>query len=116
MRRFLQRWRRRGWLRRRRIWRGLLPGHSESAVAHLKANGFAIAACVPYGGVDLREAPLTGRLAIALGREGSGLPEGLLQTSDLRLSVPMKGEVDSLNVAVVAGLVLYEAARRRGIL
>jgi len=91
-------------------------GHPESAAAHLKANGFALAACVPHGGVDLREAPWTGRLAIALGREGSGLSEKLLKVSDLRLSVPMKGQVESLNVAVVAALVLYEAARQRGTL
>jgi tRNA G18 (ribose-2'-O)-methylase SpoU len=42
------------------------------------------------------------------------LSKDLLKACDLRLSVPMKGSVDSLNVAVVAGLVLYEAARQRG--
>ena len=51
-----------------------------------------------------------------LGSESGGLPEELLETADLRLSVPMKGGVDSLNVAVVAGLVLYEAARQRGVM
>jgi TrmH family RNA methyltransferase len=89
-------------------------GEPESVGALLKKKGFALAACVPRGGVDIREAALTGPLAIALGSEGSGLSKNLLKACDLRLSVPMKGSVDSLNVAVVAGLVLYEAARRRG--
>jgi TrmH family RNA methyltransferase len=89
-------------------------GEAESIGALLKKNGFRLAACVPRGGVDVREATLTGPLAIALGSEGLGLSKTLLKACDLHLSVPMKGDVDSLNVAVVAGLVLYEAARQRG--
>jgi len=89
-------------------------GEPESLGALLKKKGFSLAACVPRGGVDVREAVLAGPLAIALGSEGSGLSKDLLKACDLRLSVPMKGSVDSLNVAVVAGLVLYEAARQRG--
>jgi TrmH family RNA methyltransferase len=88
-------------------------GEPESVGRLLKKKGFSLAACVPRGGMDIREARLAGPLAIALGSEGSGLSKSLLKACDLRLSVPMKGSVDSLNVAVVAGLVLYEAARQR---
>lgn len=89
-------------------------GQPETAGAAVKRDGFALAASVPRGGVDFRAADLRGRLAIAVGGESSGMSRKLLQASDLRLSVPMKGPIDSLNVAVVAGLLLYEAARQRG--
>ena len=69
-------------------------GEPESVGTLLKRKGFSLAACVPRGGVDIREAALTGPLAIALGSEGSGLSKDLLKACDLRLSVPMKGSVD----------------------
>ncbi len=89
-------------------------GDAQAAFEYLKNKGFSLAACVPRGGVDFRKAKLARPLALVLGSESSGLSRNLLQTCDLHLSVPMKGRIDSLNVAVVAGLVLYEAARQRG--
>ncbi len=91
-------------------------GDANTAIVALKQKGLSLAACVPRGGSDFRSADLKRALALILGSESGGLPEELLEMSDLRLSVPMKGGVDSLNVAVVAGLVLYEAARQRGVM
>lgn len=88
-------------------------GEPGNAVAALRARGFRAVACVPHGGVDYHQAQLTGKLALLLGSEGRGLPPSLLAAADLALSIPMKSPVESLNVAVVAGLVLYEAARQR---
>ena len=51
--------------------------------------------------------------AILLGSEGAGLPEDLLAAGDLRLRIPMTGTAESLNLAVAAGIVLYEAWRQR---
>lgn len=90
-------------------------GQPEEVLVRLKEKHFRIAACVARDGVDYRSAELGGLLALLLGSEGEGLPEPLVQSADLRLSVPMKGAVESLNVAVVAGLVLYESARQRGL-
>jgi TrmH family RNA methyltransferase len=50
-------------------------------------------------------------LAVLLGSEGDGLPEDLLARADLRVAIPMTGTAESLNLAVAAGLVLYEARR-----
>ncbi len=91
-------------------------GDVDTAIVALKRKGFSLVACVPRGGSDFRRADLKSDLALMLGSESGGLPEELLKVSDLRLSVPMKDSVDSLNVAVVAGLVLYEAARQRGVM
>jgi TrmH family RNA methyltransferase len=52
-------------------------------------------------------------LVILLGAEGTGLPEELLRGGDLNLRIPMTGTADSLNLAVAAGICLYEARREQ---
>lgn len=89
-------------------------GEAEAALTHLKGKRFSLAACLPRGGIDFRVADLRPPLALVMGNESSGVPERLLNLSECKISVPMKASVESLNVAVVAGLVLYEAARQRG--
>jgi TrmH family RNA methyltransferase len=50
-------------------------------------------------------------LALLLGAEGAGLPDGVLAAGDLRVRIPMTGTAESLNLAVAAGLLLYQARR-----
>jgi TrmH family RNA methyltransferase len=77
------------------------------------------AADVRLLGTALREAPpyhaadFTGRRAILFGSEGAGLPPELDAVVDERVSIPMSSPVESLNVAVAAGVLLFEAARQR---
>jgi 23S rRNA (guanosine2251-2'-O)-methyltransferase len=59
-------------------------------------------------------ADLTGGVAFVLGAEGSGLRPLVRRTCDALVSIPLRGRVDSLNVSVAAGLLLYEAVRQRG--
>ena len=61
----------------------------------------------------LYEADLTGPLAIVMGREHMGLSAGIARRCDELLSLPMHGEVSSLNVSVATGICLYEALRQR---
>ncbi|MCA1561293.1 MAG: RNA methyltransferase, partial [Acidobacteria bacterium] len=58
-------------------------------------------------------ADLSHPAAILLGGEGRGLPGSLLQLADVRLSIPMRKPVESLNVGVAAALIAYEASRQR---
>jgi tRNA G18 (ribose-2'-O)-methylase SpoU len=59
------------------------------------------------------EADFTHPTAVLLGSEGAGLPADLLDASDTRVSIPMHGNVESLNAAVAAAVLLYEAQRQR---
>ena len=89
-------------------------GTPEETLTTLKTKGFALVACLARGGKDYREADLRGRLAVVVGDESTGLSERILEQSDIRVSIPMRESVESLNVAFAAGLLLYEAARQRG--
>ena len=53
--------------------------------------------------------PLTGACAFLLGGEGPGLPDAVISSADGVITIPMESPVESLNVAVSAGLIIYEA-------
>lgn len=69
----------------------------------------------PRGGENLWEAPLASedRLVLALGAEGPGLSAEVSQRLDRRWTIPASARVESLNVAVAGGIVLFELRRRR---
>jgi TrmH family RNA methyltransferase len=79
----------------------------------LRARGIAIVAAAAEGGEPYDQARLDGPLAILFGNEGSGLPEDTLARADRRVRIPLAGPVESLNVGVAAGILLFEAARQR---
>ncbi|HUQ12164.1 MAG TPA: 23S rRNA (guanosine(2251)-2'-O)-methyltransferase RlmB [Steroidobacteraceae bacterium] len=60
-----------------------------------------------------QEADLAGPLALVMGAEGSGLRQLTRETCDFLVRLPQQGEVESLNVSVATGMLLYEALRQR---
>jgi RNA methyltransferase, TrmH family len=76
-------------------------------------RGITVAATSARAAVSCWDADLDPPVALLLGSEGSGLPEDLLAAADLRVAIPMTGTAESLNLAVAAGLLLYEVPRRR---
>ncbi len=58
---------------------------------------------------------LTWPIVLAFGHEAAGLPDEIEGLMDIRLKIPMSGDVESLNVAVSASVVIYEAARQRAL-
>jgi RNA methyltransferase, TrmH family len=78
-----------------------------------QARGVRVAATVPRGGRSLFDTDLRAGVLLLLGGEGPGLPEATVEGADERITIPMHSPVESLNVAVAAGVLVYEAARQR---
>jgi RNA methyltransferase, TrmH family len=70
-----------------------------------------VAATSARAAMSCWDAPWRLPLALLLGSEGAGLPDDLLREADLRVSIPMTGTAESLNLAVAAGVLLYEVRR-----
>ena len=85
------------------------------AALEARQHGCRVAAAVPRGGTSIFDLGLTGALAVLVGGEGIGLAPHLADQADVRLSIPMVPPVESLNAAVTAALVVYEARRQRGL-
>jgi 23S rRNA (guanosine2251-2'-O)-methyltransferase len=64
---------------------------------------------------SLYETDLTGPLALVMGGEGKGIRRLTAELCDYRVSIPMAGHVESLNVSVATGVCLFEIARQRRI-
>jgi len=82
------------------------------AIEKLKEDGFWI-----YGadmeGEPVYEKDLSGRIALVLGSEGSGISRLLHERCDGIIGIPSSGKIDSLNVSVAAGVLLFEVCRQR---
>ena len=88
-------------------------GDATTVAGVLRANHLQCLAAAPGGAVSFDAIDWRGPVACFVGGEGAGLPEALLQMADRLVSIPMAEPVESLNVAVSAGLLLYEARRQR---
>ena len=75
-------------------------------------RGVSVAAASPRAAVSCWDARWRLPLALLLGSEGTGLPDDLLEAADLQVAIPMTGTAESLNLAVAAGILLYEVRRR----
>ena len=80
----------------------------------LEDRGLARVAAAGRDGVLPAEIDWRRPIALLVGNEGAGLPAGATAAARDRVAVPMRAGVESLNVAVAAGILLYEAARQRG--
>lgn len=82
-------------------------------VRELKRNGTAVYAAHLAGKKNYEQCSYKGAAAFLIGNEGNGLTEALADTADTYVRIPMKGQAESLNAAVAASLLVYEAARQR---
>ena len=94
--------------------RQVATGSTSEVISFLKERkidifGAALQASVPYHTVDY-----TGACAIAVGTEATGLSEEWLENTTRNIVIPMQGEIDSMNVSVAAGILVFEAKRQRG--
>ena len=89
-------------------------GNLNRTLAQLKEAGFWITGLAGEAEQTIAEVDLRGRTVVALGSEGSGLRRLVREGCDHLAAIPMAGHVESLNVSVACGVVLYEAASQRG--
>ncbi len=79
----------------------------------LKENGLKIVAATEKGYENYIKVDYRTPLAIVLGSEEKGISFDLLGLADHKVSIPVKGTVESLNVSVAAGIIMYEALKQR---
>jgi 23S rRNA (guanosine2251-2'-O)-methyltransferase len=88
-------------------------GNVAQALAALKEAGYWVVALAPTGDLSICDLDTSRRLAFVLGSEGRGVREIVRKSSDFVACIPMRGRIESLNVAVAAAVALFEVARRR---
>ena len=81
-------------------------------VDDLKKKGIWFA-CADMDGESMYKVNLTGPIGLVIGSEGEGVSRLIKEKCDYICSVPMKGDIDSLNASVAAGVLMYEIVRQR---
>lgn len=83
-----------------------------NTIDELKEKGMWFV-CADMDGTVMYDVDMTGPLGIVIGNEGDGVSRLVKEKCDFTASIPMKGDIDSLNASVAAGVLAYEALRQR---
>lgn len=83
-----------------------------ATIEQLKEEGLWFV-CADMGGTCMYDLDLRGPIGLVIGNEGSGVSKLVRDKCDFVASIPMKGEIDSLNASVAAGVLAYEIVRQR---
>lgn len=83
-----------------------------STIEDLKKEGIWFV-CADMGGETMYKLKLTGPIGLVIGNEGEGVSRLVREKCDFVASIPMKGDIDSLNASVAAGVLAYEIVRQR---
>ena len=87
-------------------------GNLSKTIQELKKKGIWFA-CADMSGTKMYELDLTGPIGLVVGSEGDGVSKLVKENCDFAASIPMAGEIDSLNASVAAGVLAYEIVRQR---
>jgi len=91
----------------------LLHATEDECFTHLRAGRIQTIAAMPHQASPLHEYGLHYATALVIGAEGPGIPDTLAARCTARVTIPTPGPVESLNAAVAASVLLYEASRQR---
>ena len=83
-----------------------------ATIEDLKKRGIWFV-CADMGGESMYRLNLTGPIGLVIGNEGEGVSRLVKEKCDMIASIPMKGDIDSLNASVAAGVLAYEVVRQR---
>jgi 23S rRNA (guanosine2251-2'-O)-methyltransferase len=84
----------------------------SKTIEDLKKEGMWFV-CADMGGTVMYDCNLTGSIGLVIGNEGSGVSRLVKEKCDFTAAIPMKGDIDSLNASVAAGVLAYEIVRQR---
>lgn len=98
--------------RRRRRVRIAIVTNLTKTMKELKEKGLWFV-CADMGGESMYKLNLTGPIGLVIGNEGEGVSRLVKETCDFVASIPMKGDIDSLNASVATGVLAYEIVRQR---
>ncbi len=84
-----------------------------NTIDQLKKDGMWFV-CADMGGTNMYQLELKGSIGLIIGNEGDGVSRLIRERCDFIASIPMKGDIDSLNASVAAGVLGFEIARQRG--
>ena len=84
-----------------------------NTIKELKEEGLWFV-CADMGGTTMYDLDLKGPIGLVIGSEGEGVSKLVKENCDFVASIPMKGDIDSLNASVAAGILAYEILRQRG--
>ena len=85
----------------------------KATMEQLKKEGMWFV-CADMGGTPYYNLDLKGPIGLVIGNEGEGVSRLVKENCDFVASIPMKGDIDSLNASVAAGILSFEIARQRG--
>ena len=85
----------------------------SNTIAKLKENGYWIVGTALKDSVDYRDIDYTGKIALIVGNEGTGISNLVMKKCDFIAKIPMYGETNSLNASVATGIMIYEMIRNR---
>lgn len=84
-----------------------------NSINKLKDNGFWIVGTALENSVDFKTIDYSGKIALVIGNEGSGISNIVANNCDFLAKIPMYGKTNSLNASVAAGIMIYEIIRNR---
>ena len=82
-------------------------------IEELKKNGYWVVGTALENSVDYRNIDYSGKIALVIGNEGSGISRLVAKSCDFIAKIPMYGTTNSLNASVAAGIMIYEVVRNR---
>lgn len=85
----------------------------KKTIRHLKENGISVIACTEKAKQTIYEIDLHSPVALLFGSEEDGISPILLKEADALAKIPLKGQIESLNVSVAAGIAMYEVIRQK---
>lgn len=94
----------------------IATGNTSEIIEFLKSKNINIYCAALQASVNYHTQDFTKPTAIVMGTEATGLSDEWLENSTQNIIIPMQGEIDSMNVSVAAGILIFEAKRQRNFL